>query len=1044
MSKALFSLVKNMFSRRFLYLTLLAIFIGLSSVTFSAYSKIVEQIQENGSASVTSPAEKQNVISENNSAKTGCCGGEALAEGEFYTLLGTYYGLKDNQTSILMFNNKGPAPLVVNPVVFNLSGQRLDLPPLVIPASSYQEFDARDLLAGHLPQFEEGSFQVTHQGAKLQLGVQIKILKLDKGLIFDEQLVQTSRFVSSRLENVWWLPSSQSKTKFIISNTTDSPVTATVMVDGTAPKQQQPTTIELNPHQTKVLDILRDLVGKQQGGTIHKEGGISITHSGTPGAVLARMFVSKENTGFSSVANFIDPQATRSSKWNGSGYRIGKVGNDELTPIVVARNIGNQPTNVSGRISYTNDAGEVVFINVPSIRIDANKIKTIDVERAVRQSNVPANVSHTGFEFEYSTPNGSVVMAALSVSRNDNHVFQVPLFDPERMASSAGGYPWKADGDYTTMLYIKNETDQPQKYTAVLSYEGGNYAVGVKDIKPHQLVAIDFRSLRDSQTPDAKGQIIPLNVERGEIAWSSHGKTNKALSGRSHQSSVSEGVSSTYDCRNCCPNNDIYSETAIPGIIATELFDIQYFQAEMQTENCYGSIVGTFPVDVYGWESSSISIATIESGGTATAQSLGEAFFSVPLTNYIWRNESGNGSTLECFQEQIPTSSNGGMEVRPPEVTFSEIGSIEKGGSKNITATVRNRGNYQITLFLRTSQNQSTTGVTFDNGSTSKVLANNNGDHTVTIKGITSSTQLNDYKIEARYDNNFFLAGQKLFTVSSVSFGEESSCSGFDNNYVLVPKGGTNTVKAYIEPSGASGNFKLEVSTTPGNQVSVSPATVISSGTVITVTGGNTVGNFKINVSANQQNSTVISELNVYVRNRIDKTLIFYAVTEDGTPDTPPPSSNVPTATGLQTYLNNTWGKQANVYFTVTKGTDFEVNYDLNGDNKIDSQAPGSEPLAILNMQNDATKDFNIYFLGLGVKTLSNGTTPAAFSNTSNKASFIGPTYNGTRDYITAHEIGHLLGASGRLSDITFLMYESDLSTSPCKIGKLEWDIINP
>lgn len=642
------------FGKKLLFLCLLITLFGLANIAFSAYSKGNLQNTENESASDTPPEDKQ--------TKIGCCGNEPLAEGEFYTLLGTYYSLKDNQTSVLMFNNKAPEPLVVNLVVFNLNGERLDLPALIIPAASYQEFDARDLLAGHLPQFEEGSLQISHQGAKLQLGVQIKIFNLEKGLIFDEQLVQTSKFVSSQLENVWWLPSPQSKTKFIISNTTDSPVTAMVKVDGTAPRQQQPTTIELNPHQTKALDILRDLVGKQQGGTIHKEGGISIAHSGAPGAVLARMFVSNETTGFSSVANFIDPQATRSSKWHGSGYRIGKIGSNELTPILVARNIGNQPTNVSGRISYTNDAGEVIFVNIPSVQIDANKVKTIDAERAVRQSNVPANISHTGLEFEYSTPNGSVVMSALSISRNNNHVFQVPLFDPERMPSSAGGYPWKADGDYTTMLYIKNETDQPQKYTAVLTYQGGNYAVGVKDIKPHELAAIDFRALRDNQTPDAKGQVIPLNVERGEISWSSHGKTNKALSGRSHQSSVSEGVSSTYDCRNCCPNSDIYSSIAIPSIITTFPFDTQFFRAEMQTENCYGQIISTFPVDVYGWYPSHSSIATIESDGMATAVSVGDGYFNVPLTSYRWRDVSGYG---ECGMEEIYTTGSGGMEVRP-------------------------------------------------------------------------------------------------------------------------------------------------------------------------------------------------------------------------------------------------------------------------------------------------------------------------------------------------------------------------------------------
>ena len=183
------------FAKQLLSLSALIALFALASITFSAYSEGNSQDTENQLEVTATPENKQ-------AAKT-CCGAAVEPDNVIHTLLGTYYSLKDNQASILMFNNKAPQPLVVNPIFFNLSGERLELQALTIPAASYQEIDLRNLLASHLPQFEEGSLQVTHQGAKLQLGVQIKILKLEQGLIFDEQLVQTSRFVSSRLENVW-------------------------------------------------------------------------------------------------------------------------------------------------------------------------------------------------------------------------------------------------------------------------------------------------------------------------------------------------------------------------------------------------------------------------------------------------------------------------------------------------------------------------------------------------------------------------------------------------------------------------------------------------------------------------------------------------------------------------------------------------------------------------------------------------------------------------------------------------------------------------
>lgn len=436
----------------------------------------------------------------------------------------------------------------------------------------------------------------------------------------------------------------------------------------------QPAVIQLNPHQTRVLDILRDLVGKPQGGTTHKEGGISITHSGTPGAILARMLVSKESNGFSTVSNFIDPEATRSSKWHGSGYRLGRIGNEELTPVVVARNVSNEPSVISGRLSYTNDSGEVVFVNIPAVQLAANEVKSIDVERAVRQSNIPANIDDTGFEFEYSTSHGSVVMAALSVSRSRNHVFQVPLFDPGRAGTSAGGYPWKANGDYSTILYIKNEADQAQKYVASLLYEGGSYTLGVKDIKPHQLAAIDFRALRDNQTPDVNGKLLPLNIERGQIAWSGKGTTNRALSGRSHQSSITQGVSSTYDCRNHCQDT-YYDSWLTYDYPLVYVYDFADFVANQQDINSFGYTLPPYPVSYPYWQSTDLNVASIDAFGESETLTVGTTSIQA---SWFAERRFGEVGGDECAYEGFTALAEEIFSIIGNDVNFNTVGT--RGG----------------------------------------------------------------------------------------------------------------------------------------------------------------------------------------------------------------------------------------------------------------------------------------------------------------------------------------------------------------------------
>ncbi len=142
------------FGKKLLFLFVFITLLGIGSIAFSTYSKATSESPENNLAVDISPKNKQ--------AAQGCCGASTENTVETQILVGSYYSLKDGQETILMFNNKGPQPLVVNPSSFSLNGERLNLEPFTIPATSYTEVDLRVLLANYLPQFAEGSLQVTH------------------------------------------------------------------------------------------------------------------------------------------------------------------------------------------------------------------------------------------------------------------------------------------------------------------------------------------------------------------------------------------------------------------------------------------------------------------------------------------------------------------------------------------------------------------------------------------------------------------------------------------------------------------------------------------------------------------------------------------------------------------------------------------------------------------------------------------------------------------------------------------------------------------
>jgi hypothetical protein len=657
------------FGKILLSLCVSIVLLGLGSFAFSAYSKDNLETVENNLAGTTAP--------ENIQTKKLCCG-QTENFVETFTLIGSYYSLKNGQETTLMFNNKGPEPLIVNPAFFNLSGHRLDLPALTIAPKSYQEFDLRVLLVNYLPQFREGSLQVSHQGGRLQLGAQFKILK--QGVLFDEQFIQpATRFPSTRLESVWYLPSPQANTKFILSNTTDSPVTTTVEVSGTAPHQQQPTVIQLSAHETRVLDILRDLVGQQNGGTLKKDGGISINHTGTAGAIMARILISEPINGYSSVVNFTDPTTSISSKLNGGGLRIGSIGNDKLEPIISARNIGTETTTVSGQIPYTDANGEIAFVTIPATQILPDKSKIINLRQQIEAANVPSNVTFAGLNLEYTTAPGSVVMNAQSVSQSGEQVFQVPLLDPERLPSSAGGFPWKVDGDYTTVIFIKNESDTLKKYVANLTFEGGTYSLGVRELKPWQTEMVDFKQLRDSQTPDSSGHLIPQNIQRGQASWTMMGASNKKMSGRSEQVNTVIGISSTYACYNCCPDSIYSTGQTFPTQFETETGGGIQFLLQAESVNCYGGGNGTFSLFGYGWLSSNTGIGTIDNGGNSLAIASG----LVDFVGYF-QSTRYDFDGRDCIETNFVESGTGQMGVTPTITSITpEKGSV--GGKISVS-----------------------------------------------------------------------------------------------------------------------------------------------------------------------------------------------------------------------------------------------------------------------------------------------------------------------------------------------------------------------
>jgi hypothetical protein len=415
-----------------------------------------------------------------------------------HTLVGSFYTTKDNIEAKLLLNNKGTIQLEVRPTLYNLQGQELQLPPVMVEPNSFRFIDLADWAAIGGESFRSGNIRLFHYGKDLVLGAQIYLTHEAKSLSFEEKLVELGKFDSHRQEGVWWMPSNDADVQIILTNTTDAPLSVTGRLARKPNHVSDPQIVELAPHETKTIDLREDFPGS--GPYLNSDIlGLSLEHSGAASALLARTMVYEKTRGYSNIVQFSNPGGGKSSEYQGVGFQIENIAGQELTPVIAVRNVGTQTTSVNARVPYTKANGTRSTITLPQETIQAGKMKLLNTANIVQRVQ-QQQIKVASLEIEYDTAPGSVIVAAHSASSNHNQVFRVPMWDPLNQRSPTGGYPWRIEGTSVTETYIRNISDQEQAYVAYLVWEGGGeYMLGLKPIAARETVHIDIKKLRDEQ-----------------------------------------------------------------------------------------------------------------------------------------------------------------------------------------------------------------------------------------------------------------------------------------------------------------------------------------------------------------------------------------------------------------------------------------------------------------------------------------------------------------------------------------------------------------
>ncbi len=233
-----------------------------------------------------------------------------------------YFSTKGDWDSILTLGNSFNQPITVSVTLYSLDGSALPPSDLSVQPNRSATLRLSDIITRMRAEgkFQEGSVEVRFNGPRLAIGAQLTVSDLKHGVSFDME-PPLPNFKSSTLEGLWWSLDEKTSGQVMLSNTTSQSLTAQMNVQwrGVAILTQP---LSLSSHQTIVLEVeklLKDAGADTKG---IERGGLSIVHSGSPGALIAHGVVLNKEGRFASNLNFIDPAAQKSSVLEATGLML--------------------------------------------------------------------------------------------------------------------------------------------------------------------------------------------------------------------------------------------------------------------------------------------------------------------------------------------------------------------------------------------------------------------------------------------------------------------------------------------------------------------------------------------------------------------------------------------------------------------------------------------------------------------------------------------------------------------------------------------------
>ncbi|GEM_PF-2001008 len=511
----------------------------------------------------------------------------------------------------LILANSTMGEVTIEGKLYSPAGQIAPLQDVVLPAHAQKVVDLDGQIANAGPDFRSGGIELEFYSADPGIAAQLHLREGAGEQPIDIPLKAAGAYRSSRLEGLWMVPAGDARLGLILHNRTAVAASATVAITRRDGSVLLSRAVTLDPHGSRQFQSPE--IHQQAPGSV---GGISIQHNGAPGAILAAGYIQSAARRLSASIPFVDPTTLFGSNIYGAGAQLGNtaLAAENFTGQLLVRNLSAQAVPVTASLQCgetraslgtgTLAPGEARRLTVPAdaIACDTGAVG-VEVTSPVKSSLLGRWLSVGA--------SGLVVETAIhSVSPN---------------ANISGSDPWLVDEETASILYVQNVGNSVAEFVPVIQYARHghaepmdhleqSYMVGQTFVKPGEVVAIDIRALRDQQTPDVHGRILPQDVNSGQIHWLRG--SGPALVANVLTVSAARRTASTFAFF-CCYCNPRHVELRIqPQNVGGEVGQTQQMQAYEDRTDCHTM---TWPVPIsasqVSWGSSNIFVASVDGSG---------------------------------------------------------------------------------------------------------------------------------------------------------------------------------------------------------------------------------------------------------------------------------------------------------------------------------------------------------------------------------------------------------------------------------------------